>query len=120
MSEKKGSTNSSVPRGDKRSGLKKVPIRLCYSSDEDSDYDPEAEGSYATIKVKIDPNLKDDKTNLTSKKFRVIKTLMGTGREFVLVYRQLMLDYFEPKGKTTKMHTGFRLLALQLVFQGEA
>ena len=54
----KGSTNSGVLRGDKRSGLKKVPIRLCYSSDEGSDDDSDAEGSYVNIKVKIDPNLK--------------------------------------------------------------
>ncbi len=121
MSEKKqSSTSAGVPRGDKRSGLRKVPIRLCYSSDEDSDYDSEAEGNHVTIKVKIDPNVKDDKSNLTSKRFRVLKTLMGSGREFVLIYRKLMLDYFKPEGKHTAMHAGFRLIALQRVFQGEA
>ncbi len=120
MSEKTGSTNSGVPRGDQRSGLKKVPIRLCYSSDEGSDDDSDAEGSHVEIKVKIDPNLKDDKSNLTSKRFGVVKTLMGSGRKFALIYRQMMLDYFKPKGKHTAMQAGFRLIALQRILQGEA
>ena len=120
MSEKKRSTNAGVPRGDKRSSLKKIPIRLCYSSDEDSEYNMDAEGSYVNIKVKIDPNGKDNKSNLTAKRFRVLKTLMDTGKEFVLIYHQMMLDYFEPKGKHTAMHAGFRLMALQRVLQGFA
>ena len=66
MSEKKGATNAGVPRGDKRSDLRKVPIRLSYSSDEDSDYNSEAEGCHVNIniKMKINPNFKDNKVNL--------------------------------------------------------
>ena len=69
MSGKKGSTNANVPKGDKRSGLKRILIRLWYSSNEDSEYETDAKGSYVNIKVKINPNGKDDKSNLTAKRF---------------------------------------------------
>ena len=70
--------SSRLPVGEKKSGL--TPA-ICFCEDIIKNDDDEEEATLATIKVKIDPNGADDRTNLEDKKFPQIKNLTYAGAE---------------------------------------
>ena len=106
-----------MPVGEKKSGLTPA-IRFC--EDIMKKDDDEEEATLATIKVKIDPNGADDRTNLEDKKFPQIKNLTYAGAEVMKSIRALDLDLYRPQGITDGDHAFERISYFERTLSGNA
>ena len=120
---KRKATDDAPPAGDKEKGLNPpIPLYDPKLHDEEDDVDAGdiLKSDYVEIKVLIDPTKAATKDNLTSKRFKTIKNLVGMGNEVVTVYRQMCIDYFEPEGKMRIADAQHRLLSFLRVLSGDA
>ena len=106
-----------MPVGEKKSGLTPA-IRFC--EDITKKDDDEEEATLATIKVKIDPNGADDRTNLEDKKSPQIKNLTYAGAEVMKSIRALDLDLYRPQGITDGDHAFERISYFERTLSGNA
>ena len=109
--------SSRVPVSKKKSGLTPA-IRFC--EDITKKDDDEEEATLTTIKVKIDPNGADDRTNLEDKKFPQIKNLTYAGAEIMKSIQALDLDLYRPQGITDGDHALERISYFERTLSGNA
>jgi len=117
---KKAASKSVLREGDKEPGLT-PPIPFSDPTlDHGSDSDDEIEQSLVDFRVKIDPSGQATKDNLTTKKFVEIKHLTANGNQVVNVYRQMVIDFFQPEGKMKMVHVSHRIYNFRRCLSGEA
>ena len=118
---KRKTANVPIPKGDKEPNLN-PPIPLCdlsiHTASDDSD--SEEKPDEVEFKVLLDPAKDATKDNLASKKFRSISNLVSNGNVVVSTYRQMVIDYFEPEGRTKLCDAGHRLLSFLRVMNDQA
>ena len=117
---KKAASKSVHREGDREPGLS-PPIPFSDPTmDHGSDSDDEIEQSLVDFRVKIDPSGQATKDNLTTKKFVEIKHLTANGNQVVNVYRQMVIDFFQPEGKMKMVHVSHRIYNFRRCMSGEA